>query len=40
VIARLIAERDWLFADEAYHIDLSHLASVVQLSMLPSRASR
>lgn len=33
VVAALIKERDWLFADEAYHIDTSHLASVVQMSM-------
>jgi hypothetical protein len=31
-IAELIAGRDWLFADEFYHIDLSHLSSVVQMS--------
>ncbi|MGD9714338.1 MAG: hypothetical protein AB7V46_20090 [Thermomicrobiales bacterium] len=33
VVAKLIADRDWLFADEAYHIDTSHLSSVVQMSM-------
>lgn len=31
-IPELIAGRDWLFADEGYHIDLSHLSSVVQMS--------
>ena len=30
-IAKLLAGRDSLFDDEAYHIDLSHLSSVVQL---------
>jgi hypothetical protein len=29
----LIAGRDWLFGDDCYHIDLSHLSSVVQMSM-------
>ncbi len=33
-IADLIAGRDWLFADEAYHVDISHLASVVRMSIL------
>jgi hypothetical protein len=33
VVRRLIADRDWLFEDEAYHIDTSHLSSVVQMSM-------
>ena len=28
----LIAGRDWLFADDFYHIDLSHLNSVVQMA--------
>ncbi|MCI0681554.1 MAG: hypothetical protein L0Y71_05585 [Gemmataceae bacterium] len=31
-IAELMAGRDWLFADEFYHIDLSHLSAVVQMS--------
>ena len=31
-VAELIAGRDFLFADEFYHIDLSHLSSVVQMS--------
>jgi hypothetical protein len=34
VIRKLIDGRDGLFEDEAYHIDTSHLSSVVQLSML------
>jgi tetratricopeptide (TPR) repeat protein len=29
----LIADRKWLFGDDCYHIDLSHLSSVVQMSM-------
>jgi len=33
-IADLIAGRPWLFADDAYHIDISHLASVVRLAPL------
>jgi hypothetical protein len=33
IIRKLIAGRDWLFADDFYHIDLSHLSSVVQMSM-------
>src|SRR5439155_21364573 len=31
-IAELIAGRDWLFADEFAHIDVSHLSSAVQMS--------
>ncbi len=31
-IPELIAGRDWLFADDCYHIDISHLSSVVQMS--------
>lgn len=31
-IPELIAGRDWLFADDYYHIDLSHLNAVVQMS--------
>jgi hypothetical protein len=34
VVRKLIEGRDWLFEDEAYHIDTSHLSSVVQLSTL------
>jgi hypothetical protein len=28
----LVADRDWLFADGAYHIDTTHLASVVRMA--------
>jgi len=31
-IPELIAGRDWLFEDDSYHIDISHLSSVVQMS--------
>jgi hypothetical protein len=31
-VRKLIAGRDWLFAEDCYHIDTSHLSSVVQLS--------
>ncbi|MGL4549921.1 MAG: hypothetical protein ACRC33_01935 [Gemmataceae bacterium] len=33
VLVKLIEGRDWLFGDDAYHIDTSHLSSVVQMSM-------
>jgi hypothetical protein len=33
-IADSIRGRDWLFADDSYHIDISHLASVVRMSLL------
>src|SRR5262249_47630062 len=33
VVRRLIAGRDWLFEDDFYHIDVSHLSSVVQMSI-------
>jgi len=33
-IADLIAGRDWLFGDDAYHLDVSHLASTVRLAPL------
>jgi hypothetical protein len=33
ILRKLIAGRDWLFADDFYHIDLSHLSSVAQMSM-------
>src|SRR5262249_8319323 len=29
----LISGRDWLFADEAYYIDMSHLSAVVQMAI-------
>ncbi|APW59817.1 hypothetical protein [Paludisphaera borealis] len=32
-IAQLIAGRDWLFSDESYHIDISHLTSTVRSSL-------
>ena len=35
-VAELIAGRDWLFADEAYHIDVSHLSATVRYSILVS----
>src|SRR5262245_8601904 len=31
-LAELMAGRDWLFGEDYYHIDISHLGSVVQLS--------
>jgi hypothetical protein len=33
VVRQLIAGRDWLFEEDFYHIDISHLSSVVQMSM-------
>jgi hypothetical protein len=33
LVRKLIQDRDWLFEDEAYHIDTSHLSSVVHMSM-------
>ena len=33
-IAELVAARPWLFTDESYHIDISHLAAVVRMSTL------
>ncbi len=35
-IAELIAGRDWLFADEGYHTDISHLSATVRYSTLVS----
>ena len=32
-IPELIAGRDWLFEDDCYHIDISHLSSVVQMAI-------
>jgi hypothetical protein len=32
-ISELIAGRDWLFAEDAYYTDTSHLSSVVQMSI-------
>jgi hypothetical protein len=31
-IEQLVAERDWLFLEDAYHIDTSHLHSVVRFA--------
>lgn len=33
VVRKLMAGRDWLFAEDCYHIDTSHLSSVVQMSL-------
>jgi hypothetical protein len=33
VVRRLMAGRDWLFEEDCYHIDTSHLSSVVQMSL-------
>ena len=33
-IPALIRDRDWLFVDDAYHIDVSHLSSTVRLAPL------
>lgn len=33
-LAELVADRDWLTADENYHIDTSHLAAAVRFSRL------
>jgi len=32
-VRELMAGRDWLFQDEFYHIDISHLGAVVQMSV-------
>lgn len=32
-VRELIATRDWLFGEDYYHIDISHLGSVVQMSI-------
>lgn len=34
VLRALTTGRDWLFPEDAYHIDTSHLSSVVQMSLL------
>ncbi len=31
-VRRLLEGRDWLFADECYHVDTSHLSAVVQMA--------
>jgi hypothetical protein len=33
VVLHLMAGRDWLFADDFSHVDISHLSSVVQMSL-------
>jgi hypothetical protein len=33
VIRKMMAGRDWLFGDDCYHVDLSHLSSAVQMSL-------
>lgn len=33
-IILLLMDRAWLFADDGYHIDISHLAAVVRMSLL------
>jgi hypothetical protein len=33
IVRKLMAGRDWLLADDCYHIDTSHLSSVVQMSL-------
>jgi hypothetical protein len=35
-IAQLLEGRPWLFADDAYHIDISHLSAVVRIAPLLS----
>jgi hypothetical protein len=37
-IAEIIAGRDWLFVEDSYHIDVSHLSSVVRMSVLATDA--
>jgi hypothetical protein len=36
-VPELIANRNWLFSDDFYHIDISHLGAVVQMSIYLSR---
>ncbi len=33
-IAELVSGRDWLFSDDSYHIDTSHLAAVVRFALI------
>jgi hypothetical protein len=33
-IADLVADRPWLFSDDSYHIDISHLSSIVRMALL------
>jgi hypothetical protein len=37
-LAKLIEKRAWLFDDESYHIDISHLASIVRFARLLEEA--
>jgi hypothetical protein len=39
LIAELIGGRDWLFSEDSYHIDTSHLAAVVRFSLIVSDLS-
>jgi hypothetical protein len=32
-LAELVAERDWLFAEDNYHLDTTHLASIVRFAL-------
>jgi hypothetical protein len=32
-LPELMAHRDWLFEDDSYHVDVSHLSAVVQMSI-------
>ncbi len=36
-VAELLAGREWLFADDSYHIDVSHLAAVVRFAVVVKR---
>jgi hypothetical protein len=36
-IRQIVTSRPWLFEDEAYHIDVSHLAAVVRHSLISKR---
>ncbi len=38
-ILELVEGRDWLFADESYHIDVSHLAATVRVSPMLADAA-
>ena len=33
-IAGLVADRDWLFANDNYHVDTTHLSSIVRFALL------
>lgn len=36
-VRELMSSRDWLFQDDFYHIDISHLGAVVQMSIILSK---